>query len=95
MSDSWRPHRQQRQQLRPAVITSKMMKVQTPQQLLELVAHHSAELNRIHVVAALNKAAELWPSAASGTTGADSEQVLGRQQLQHLVDMLAGPFARR
>jgi hypothetical protein len=72
-----------------------MMKAETPQQLLELVVQHSASFNRIHVVAALNKAAELWPSAGQGTAGADSEKVLGRQQLQHLVTMLAGPFARR
>jgi type IV secretory pathway VirB2 component (pilin) len=72
-----------------------MMKVKAPQQLLELVAQNSAALNRIHIVAALNKAAELWPSAVTGTSGADSEMVLGRQQLQQLVKMLAGPFARR
>jgi hypothetical protein len=49
----------------PQAITSLIMQAGSPRDLLQLVVQHSAQLNAIHIVAALNRAAKLWKQTAT------------------------------
>jgi hypothetical protein len=97
-------------------MTSRIMHAEGPRDLLTLVVRHHGDLNHIHIVAALNRAAELWKGTATpgfvaaatragathmqdddgadGVSGGDGGTLVGRQQLEKLMQQLAGPFVR-
>ncbi|KAF8071056.1 rsuA [Scenedesmus sp. PABB004] len=79
-------------------LTAQLKRAEAPRDLVALVVAAAPRLNHIHVVAALRRAAALWPSTAAPPAGdggaGPAEQLVARQQLHALVEGLSGPLGR-
>jgi hypothetical protein len=66
----------------PAVITKRIMSAENPAELLQAVVLHHQLLNPVHIAAALNQAAALWPktSISEPALVMPADQQQGQQQ---------------